>query len=208
MSAVALWAGAVAAGFAVGVGLHAWLARQWRGALPDWEPSPDGVLGRLPDGVLWVSREGSMLAANPAAGALFGLTRDALLGAPIRRYIAGWPEANPAEPATLECELVPPVGRRVPVAVSIVPAQLVRSVDGASLVLVRDLREVAALRSRLVISGRLAAVGALSAGIAHEINNPIAFVVANLGILPKHWAWLRERATERVDLPESVRQRV
>ncbi|MCG8588147.1 MAG: hypothetical protein MJE66_02560, partial [Proteobacteria bacterium] len=47
-----------------------------------------------------------------------------------------------------------------------------------------------------------------SAGIAHEINNPIAFVVANLGILPKHWAWLRERATERVDLPESVRQRV
>ena len=30
------------------------------------------------------------------------------------------------------------------------------------------------------MSGRLAAVGELAAGIAHEINNPIAFVRANL----------------------------
>jgi signal transduction histidine kinase len=47
----------------------------------------------------------------------------------------------------------------------------------------RDLREIASLRSRLVTSGRLAAVGQLAAGIAHEINNPIAFVRANLGTL-------------------------
>jgi C4-dicarboxylate-specific signal transduction histidine kinase len=47
----------------------------------------------------------------------------------------------------------------------------------------RDLREVASLRSRLITSGRLAAVGQLAAGIAHEINNPIAYVHANLGTL-------------------------
>jgi signal transduction histidine kinase len=52
---------------------------------------------------------------------------------------------------------------------------------------VRDLREVAALRQRLVISGRLAAVGELAAGIAHEINNPIAYVRSNLGVLHRHW---------------------
>jgi len=42
---------------------------------------------------------------------------------------------------------------------------------------------VASLRSRLVISDRLAAVGQLAAGIAHEINNPVAFVRSNLGAL-------------------------
>jgi two-component system NtrC family sensor kinase len=51
----------------------------------------------------------------------------------------------------------------------------------------RDLRELEALRSRLVVSGRLAAVGELAAGIAHEINNPLAYVRANLSLLRQHW---------------------
>jgi signal transduction histidine kinase len=52
---------------------------------------------------------------------------------------------------------------------------------------VRDQRVVADLRSRLVTSARLAAVGELAAGIAHEINNPIAFVRTNLGQLQSYW---------------------
>jgi signal transduction histidine kinase len=52
---------------------------------------------------------------------------------------------------------------------------------------VRDLRDVAQLRSRLIMSARLAAVGELAAGIAHEINNPIAFVRSNLSQLASHW---------------------
>jgi two-component system NtrC family sensor kinase len=57
---------------------------------------------------------------------------------------------------------------------------------------VRDMTEVAALRQRLVISGRLAAVGELAAGIAHEINNPMAYVRSNLGMLRQHWRSLSE----------------
>jgi signal transduction histidine kinase len=51
---------------------------------------------------------------------------------------------------------------------------------------VRDLREVASLRNCLVTSGRLAAVGQLAAGIAHEINNPIAYVQSNINVLEEH----------------------
>jgi len=42
--------------------------------------------------------------------------------------------------------------------------------------------EAAALRQR-----RLAAMGELAAGIAHEINNPLAYVRANLSLLRQHW---------------------
>jgi two-component system, NtrC family, sensor kinase len=58
-------------------------------------------------------------------------------------------------------------------------------------VVVRDLREVADLRHRLVTSARLAAVGELAAGIAHEINNPMAFVRSNLSQLESRWKEVR-----------------
>jgi two-component system NtrC family sensor kinase len=54
-------------------------------------------------------------------------------------------------------------------------------------VVLRDLAELVSLRSRLALSGRLAAVGELAAGIAHEINNPLAFVRANLCALRRSW---------------------
>jgi signal transduction histidine kinase len=55
---------------------------------------------------------------------------------------------------------------------------------------VRDLRELAALRSQLLTSARLAAVGELAAGIAHEINNPLAYIGANLRALREQWSTL------------------
>jgi CheY-like chemotaxis protein/two-component sensor histidine kinase len=46
----------------------------------------------------------------------------------------------------------------------------------------RQLRET---RGRLVKADKLAALGTLSAGVAHEINNPLSYVVANLEYLAR-----------------------
>ncbi|MBM7112465.1 ATP-binding protein [Archangium primigenium] len=45
---------------------------------------------------------------------------------------------------------------------------------------VEDLTERHALRERLAVSDRMASVGTLVAGVAHELNNPLAYVMANL----------------------------
>ncbi|WP_291991496.1 ATP-binding protein [Candidatus Accumulibacter sp. ACC003] len=47
----------------------------------------------------------------------------------------------------------------------------------------RLLQELAAAQAHLVQSAQLASVGQLAAGVAHEINNPIGFVRANLTTL-------------------------
>ncbi len=49
----------------------------------------------------------------------------------------------------------------------------------------RDLTERNRLRSILIQNEKLASIGLLSAGVAHEINNPIAFVSSNVAVLQR-----------------------
>lgn len=50
-------------------------------------------------------------------------------------------------------------------------------------VIARDVSEQVKLQERLVVADRLASVGTLAAGMAHEINNPLAYVSANLDVM-------------------------
>jgi len=49
----------------------------------------------------------------------------------------------------------------------------------------RDATERKNIETRLMVSDRMASVGTLAAGVAHEINNPLAFVLANLDFAAK-----------------------
>jgi two-component system, cell cycle sensor histidine kinase and response regulator CckA len=56
----------------------------------------------------------------------------------------------------------------------------------AALVVARDVSSEVSLQRQLARSERLASVGLLAAGIAHEINNPLAYVMANLDFVLTH----------------------
>ena len=47
----------------------------------------------------------------------------------------------------------------------------------------RDVTERKRLRAKLLVSDRMASLGTLAAGIAHEINNPLAYVTGNLEVM-------------------------
>ncbi len=51
----------------------------------------------------------------------------------------------------------------------------------AVLIAGQDVTERKKLQQRLLLADRMASVGTLAAGVAHEINNPLAYVLANLG---------------------------
>ncbi len=57
-------------------------------------------------------------------------------------------------------------------------------------------RKLKATQLQLIRQDRLAAIGQLSAGVAHEINNPLAFLKANFSALRQHFqALVRNAAT-------------
>ncbi len=73
----------------------------------------------------------------------------------------------------------------------------------------RDLTERKQMQARLLLADRMVSVGTLAAGVAHEINNPLAYVMTNLDVvstrrLPPLAERLRELGGEAAQIGEDV----
>ena len=63
------------------------------------------------------------------------------------------------------------------------------------------------LQMQMVQSEKMASLGRLAAGVAHEVNNPVGFIYSNLDLLEKDFAAMREILAyfDAADLPQGVR---
>jgi PAS domain S-box-containing protein len=144
------------------------------------------VIDSIPDAVL-VHRGGVIRYANPAILAMLGLEAPAdLAGHHVIEFL------HPEEPARAQ---VPFLGagahgeggdlrlRHKDGRTVIVEATAVQPVefDGpAMLISARDVTERKQTELKVVLTERMLSVGTLAAGVAHEINNPLSYVLANV----------------------------
>ncbi|WP_224369965.1 hybrid sensor histidine kinase/response regulator [Hyalangium versicolor] len=79
--------------------------------------------------------------------------------------------------------------------------------DGAPSVLVmgRDITERKQMQAQLLQNDRMVVMGTLAAGVGHEINNPLTFVLSNLSLAGQEVEQLARECEEGALTPESQR---
>ena len=71
----------------------------------------------------------------------------------------------------------------------------------------RDITERKQIEAQLMAADRMASVGTLAAGVAHEINNPLAYVIANLSFAIEALSGIQDaKARETIDALREAQQ--
>ncbi|MGC4090344.1 MAG: PAS domain S-box protein [Polyangiaceae bacterium] len=94
-------------------------------------------------------------------------------------------------------------GEELVVEISAIPIEI--GGERTVLAFARDVTERKAIQRRLAEAERLTALGVLSAGVAHEINNPLAYVLLNLEYLRRELPRLATQPERLEDLMIRVR---
>jgi two-component system, NtrC family, sensor histidine kinase PilS len=127
------------------------------------------ILASMPSGLITCDGEGQVTFLNRAAEAILGVDAQRTWGAPVEQVLPGINALGLAVRRSV-LEVPTPVGTRT-LGLS---ASALASVDGAHLIVFQDLTELRRVEEELKRVDRLAALGSLSAQLAHEIRNPLA----------------------------------
>jgi PAS domain S-box-containing protein len=171
-------------------------------ALKKSEATGQALLESASEGIVLVNASGRITLVNAAAERMFGYDHDELLGQPLEillpervrgahgehraRYFAG-PRVRPMGTG-LDLAGRRRDGSEFPVEISL---SYVESSEGmTAMALVTDITErkrveaeLQRQRDTLYQTEKLAALGTLSAGIAHEMNNPLGIITSRIEVM-------------------------
>ncbi len=154
------------------------------------------VVESMTSGLITLDMKGRVTSANPAAEAILG--RSIPSGALVQEVLPLGDPLPTHRGREHRFEVVlphPQTGRRL-LGGHLASLRGAAGRESGQLLLFQDLTDIKALEERTRISERLAAIGQLAAGLAHELRNPLASISGCVQLLQKEGA------------PEEVRGRV
>ncbi|MGH7324916.1 MAG: ATP-binding protein, partial [Candidatus Rokuibacteriota bacterium] len=154
--------------------------------LADLKSYTDSILSSVTSGIVTVDLEGRVVTLNPAAELLTGYFAGEAAGRYSTEVFARTPEigeilmetlASRAPIVNVTLTLTRRSGASLPIELSTAPLKGGDGKDLGAVGVFRDLTAVRQLESQLRRSDQLAALGTLTAGLAHEIRTPLTSVI-------------------------------
>lgn len=143
------------------------------------------LLKSIPSGVLGVNLNGEITSCNPAAEKIISLSSSALLGRPVQGALG---VCSPLEPILLtavttgneaaweEFSIEDPSRGKRWIGAMASPIKDHGGRQAGATAVFADLTEVKNLQEEVALKRQMALLGELSAGMAHEIRNPLAAI--------------------------------
>ena len=136
----------------------------------------DNVLESIPDGLITLDPDGRIVSCNKNAEIILGKSMEEITEKPILDVFPSCPPEilkSMENPIELNAVCQQTSGETIPVKVG--SAQLIDHLDNwiGRILVLRDIREIRKIELKLERSRRLAALGGMAAGIAHEVRNPL-----------------------------------
>jgi signal transduction histidine kinase len=166
----------------------------------------DQVLGNLQDGILLFTGDGRAVLVSEAAQRFLHIESDNILGLQAREIFDNSTvlgrtlrEAFDAGVTLVQEEVHTETGKRIQASVDFIYDDHTRMGLGA-LVTLHDLESVEQIESELELSRRMAAIGRLTAGVGHEVKNPINAIVVHLELLKNKLGGDQAPATRHLEV--------
>jgi len=142
----------------------------------------DKLVESMPIGLIALDHDEKIVSVNHAGSKILDISPVSAVGKPagdvlppdLYRRITPFPKSNVALEGEVDCALGH--GKSIPMEFSLSGLNDETGASNGSLLLLKDLSDVRALQKEIVRNQRLASVGKLAAGVAHEVRNPLSSI--------------------------------
>lgn len=167
----------------------------------------DQLMSTLQDGLILFTRDGRIVLVSASAERFIGRPRGEMLGQMVEDVFN---DSNRLGHIVLDAfalrqdvpsrEIEMEHGRRVQLSLDFISQ---RGVSIGTLLTMRDAESVRRIENEIELSRRLAAIGRLTSGVAHEVKNPINAIVIHLEILRERILQLDPETRRHMDIINS-----
>jgi two-component system sensor histidine kinase PilS (NtrC family) len=133
------------------------------------------IFDDIPSGIITVINQKDIISFNPAAEKITGYSAEEVTGTDITGVFPSL-KFNADMNLRSEVEIARKDGQNIPIGYSFAKLNMPGTTDKHEIITLQDLSETKQMEKQILQAEKMATIGEMAAGIAHELRNPLAAI--------------------------------